>query len=235
MASENTEQMRITVPNGGTLEAHVALPARLPAPGLLLLSEVFNVNEHMREVAAQYAANGFLVVAPDLYWRDHPGHYLPYTEEGVARARELWAQLDIEQFARDLQYIIDGVRSRPDCTGRIGALGFCLGGTFAFVASARYSINAAVSYYGIRIHERLDEVDRLSCPVLMHYASNDAHVPMEAVRRIQARAAATDRMLLHIYDGAVHGFNRRGYPAYHSESAALAHERTLAFLRERLF
>ena len=234
MAEALTEQMRITVPDGGTLDAHVALPDHLPAPGLVLLPEVFNVNEHIREVASEYAAEGFLVVAPDLYWREAPGTYLPYNEPGVARARELSAQLDVQQFTRDLEHIMGAVRSRPDCTSKIGALGFCLGGTFAFLSSARYSIDAAVSYYGIRIDERLDEADRLSCPVLMHYASNDPHVPMEGVRRIQAKGAATGRMSTYVYDGAGHGFNRRGYPAYHPESATIARERTLAFLQVRL-
>jgi carboxymethylenebutenolidase len=225
------EWIEIPTADGGRIAAYFERPSRTPAAAIVLVPEVFNVNGHIRAVANAYAADGFLVVAPDLYWRQEPETYLPYDEGGLQKARQLWAALDVEQFSTDVGDIVAALRARPDCSGKIGIIGFCIGGTVAYLASAKHAIDAAVSYYGIRIDEHLDHADCLRCPILFHYAENDAHIPLATVKPIADCAARSDRMTVHVYEDAAHGFNRQGYPPYHEPSARLARERTLAHLK----
>lgn len=228
------EEIRIKAADGGTFAAHLALPARTPAPGLIVLPEIFNSNPHIRSVADGYAADGFVTLAPDVYWRQEPGSYLPYTDDGRTKARALSARLDNDQITRDLGDAIAALRARPDCTGKIGVMGFCLGGLLAYLASVRLPIDAAVSYYGVQIDPHLGEADRLGCPLLMHFAENDPHVPPQSVAAIQARLGGMSNVSIHMYPGTEHGFNRQGYPPYNEAAAALARQRTLEHFRRLL-
>jgi carboxymethylenebutenolidase len=129
-AWENTvgQEIEIKSRDGKSFAAYLALPAKLPAPGIVLLPEVFNTNPHIRSVSDGYAADGFVVLAPDVYWRQEPGAYMAYTDEGRAKAQALRARLDTDQFAVDLEDTIAALRVRPDCSGKVGVMGFCLGG-----------------------------------------------------------------------------------------------------------
>jgi carboxymethylenebutenolidase len=225
------QEITLAAADGGRFAAYLALPARLPAPGLVVLPEIFNTNPHIRSVADGYAADGFIALAPDVFWREEAANYLPYTDEGRTKARALAAELDTDQFVRDLGDMVSALRARPDCTGKIGVMGFCLGGKLAYLASTRLPIDAAVSYYGVQIDQHLDEADRRSCPILMHFAENDPHVPASAVAAIQARMGRTPGVDIHVYPGTGHGFNREGYPPYAAEAAVLARQHTLAHFR----
>ncbi len=234
MSAEKGKEITLTASDGGRFAAYLALPARLPAPGLVVLPEVFNTNPHIRAVADGYAAEGFIALAPDVFWRQEPAAYMPYTDEGRAKARALWARLDTDQYARDLGDIVAALRARADCTGKIGVMGFCLGGKFTYLASTRLPVDAAVSYYGVQIDQHLDEADRRRCPLLMHFAGNDPHVPPETVAAIEKRLGGSPGVDIHLYPGKEHGFNRQGYPPYDEAAAKLARERTLAHLHRLL-
>lgn len=220
--------------DGGRFAAYLALPARLPAPALVVLPEVFNANPHIRSVADGYAADGFIALAPDVFWRQEAGCYLPYTDEGRSKARALWAELDTDQYARDLGDIVAALRARPDCSGKVGVMGFCLGGKFAYLASTRLPVDAAASYYGVQIDQHLGEAGQRRCPLLLHFASDDPHVPPATVAAIAARLGGEPGVALHVYPGTEHGFNRRGYPPYDEAAAAEARRRTLALLHRHL-
>jgi carboxymethylenebutenolidase len=195
-----------------------------------VLPEVFNTNDHIRSVADGYAEAGYVVIAPDIYWREEAGCYLPYTDEGRAKAQALRAAQGTDAFASDLGDVVAALKAREDCTGKVGVMGFCLGGKFTYLSSVRHAIDAAVSYYGVQIDEHLDEADALKCPILMHFASTDPHVPAETVAAIQARMGDWDNVDIHVYPNTEHGFNRYGYPPHDEAAAALARERTLAHL-----
>ena len=221
--------------DGGSFAAWLSVPPAGRGPGLLLLPEIYNVNAHIRGVADRYAAEGFAVLAPDVFWRLDPGRFLPYTPDGLARARALNARLDTDRLVADLGACLDRLRALPESTGKVGATGFCLGGKLAWLCAARHPLDAAASYYGVRIEAYLDEADALSCPVLMHYAANDARVPPEAVRAVRDRLGGRDDVDIHVYEGAEHGFDRTGRPCFHPRSAALARARTLThFVRHLL-
>jgi len=228
------EEIRMTAKDGGTFAAYLALPANLPAPALVVLPEIFNANPHIRSVADGYAADGFIALAPDVFWRQEPGQFLPYTDEGRTKARALQAQIDTEQYAQDLGDIVAALRARPDCTGKVGVMGFCLGGKFAWLASTRLPVDAAVSYYGVAIDQYLGEAGNRRCPLLMHFASDDPHVPEATVAAIRARIEGEPGVAIHVYPGTEHGFNRKGYPMFNEGAAKLARERTVALLRECL-
>ncbi|MDP6708470.1 MAG: dienelactone hydrolase family protein [Alphaproteobacteria bacterium] len=202
--------------------------------GIVLLPEVFNTNEHIRSVADGYASDGFAVLAPDVYWRQEAGNYLPYTDEGRAKAQALRAELDTDQFARDLGDAVAALKARPDCTDKVGVMGFCLGGKFAYLSGTRHPIDAAVSYYGVQIDQHLDEADALGCPILMHFAENDPHVPPETVTAIGERMGAWANVAIEVYPGTEHGFNRYGYPPHNEAQAAIARARTLDHFRRFL-
>jgi len=229
-----SQDITLTASDGGRFAAYLALPAKLPAPGLVVLPEVFNTNPHIRSVVDGYAAAGFVALAPDVFWRQEAANYLPYTDEGRTKARALWARLDTDQFARDLGDMVSALRARPDCTGKVGVMGFCLGGKFAYLASTRLPVDAAVAYYGVQIDQHLDEAARRRCPLLMHFAGNDPHVPEATVAAIQARMGSAPGVDIHLYPAAEHGFNRAGYPPYDAAAATTARERTLAHLRRHL-
>jgi carboxymethylenebutenolidase len=207
-------------------EAPGARPGR-PARGV-------QTNPHIRSVADGYAAAGFIALSPDVFWRQEAANYLPYTDEGRAKARALWAKLDTDQFARDLGDMVAALRGRADCTGKVGVMGFCLGGKFAYLASTRLAVEAAVSYYGVQIDQHLEEAGRRRCPILMHFAENDPHVPPETVAAIKARMGSEPGVAIHDYAGTEHGFNRQGYPPYNEPAAAEARKRTLAHLGQHL-
>ncbi len=228
------EEIRVKAADGGTFAGYLALPARTPAPGLIVLPEIFNSNPHIRSVADGYAADGFVALAPDVYWRQEAGSYLPYTDEGRAKAYALRARMDTDQFVRDLADAIAMLRARPDCNGKVGVMGFCLGGLLAWLAGTRLPVDAAVSYYGVQIDQYLGEADRLGCPLLMHFAENDPHVPPPTVAAIEARLGGLSNVSIHHYPGTEHGFNRHGYPPYNEAAAALARQRTLAHFRSLL-
>ncbi len=220
--------------DGESFAAYLALPAKLPAPGIVLLPEVFNTNPHIRSVCDGYAADGFVVLAPDVYWRQEPGSYMTYTDAGRARAQALRARLDTNQFAQDLEDTINALRARSDCTGKVGVIGFCLGGKFVYLSAARHAIDAGVSYYGVQIDQHLDEAANLKCPLLMHFAETDHAVPQATVDLVRKTLEPMGHAEIHQYPGTEHGFNRYGYPPHHEQQAAVARARTLEHFRRHL-
>lgn len=227
-------EIQIGSRDGKSFAGYVALPAKAAAPGIVLLPEVFNTNPHIRSVCDGYAADGFVVLAPDVYWRQEPGAYMTYTDEGRAKAQALRSRLDTNQFAMDLEDTISALRARSDCTGRIGVMGFCLGGKFAYLSSARHDIQAAVSYYGVQLDQHLDEAANITCPLLMHFAETDHAVPQATVDQVRATLAPLGKAEIHVYAGTVHGFNRYGYPPHHEAQAAVARKRTIEHFHRHL-
>ena len=150
----------ITVPaaDAGSFRAYVATPPAGRGPGLLLLQEIFGVNDTMRAHADELAGDGYTVVVPDLFWRIEPEIELDYSPEGWQRAFDLYGRFDQDQGARDIAATLTAARAHPACVGKVGALGYCLGGKLAFLAGCRTAVDCSVCYYGVGIEQNLDAV-----------------------------------------------------------------------------
>lgn len=211
----------------------LALPPAGHGPGLVLWQEIFGVNEHIQAVAAQYALDGFVVLAPDVFWRQAPRVQLGYEGADRAQALALMQGYGADDALVDIAASVAALRARPEVAGRkVGSFGYCMGGRLAYLAAATTDIDAAVAFYGGGIQGQLDRAPAVRCPMQFHYAGHDDHIPPEAVARVQA---ALPQAEVHVYPGAVHGFNCWARASYHAPSAALAHGRSLAFLARALF
>ena len=217
---------------GGGFRGYLALPEAGGGPGLLIEQEVFGVNASLRAVADLFAEEGYVCLVPDLFWRMEPGVDLGYGEHDFAKALDLYRRFDVDQGLADIGAALDLLRALPECTGKVAAMGFCLGGKLAYLTAARHDIDAAVSFYGVGIEEALDESGGIACPVLMHFAAEDSYVPQAAVDAVAAHFADRPAVRIHRYPGVDHAFyNHDRSDAYHRPSAMIAHSRTIALLR----
>lgn len=218
--------------DGRTFRGYLALPGSGRGPGLLLAQEIFGVNASLRAAADLFAEEGYVCLAPDLFWRLAPGVDLGYDGADLARAFDLYERFDVDRGVADIGTALAVLRARPECTGKAAAMGFCLGGKLAYLAAARHPVDAAVCCYGVGIEAALDESGGIVCPVLMHFAGADEFVPPAAVDAIAAHFADRPEIDIRRYPGTGHGFCNRDRPdAYHRPSAMMAHSRTLALLR----
>ncbi|MDB5458962.1 MAG: ysgA [Caulobacteraceae bacterium] len=224
----------IAVPDG-TFNAYVARPASTPAPAVIVIQEIYGVNAVVREFADRLAAAGFLAVAPDLFWRIEPGIDLTdQTDEGNKRAFELFGEFDVDAGVKDVAAAIDQVRGLPECTGKVGAVGYCLGGKVAFLVATSTDSDASVSYYGVGLEGLVGEAEKLANPLLLHIAEEDRFVPPTAQATILAALKNHPQVELFTYPGRDHAFARPGGDNYHDGDAALADQRSLRFLNANL-
>ena len=156
------ETITIDAADGGRFQAYLSLPACGSGPGIVLLQEIFGVNASIRAVADIYAEEGYVVVAPDLFWRIEPGVDLGYGEAEIEQAFALGGRFDVDLGVADITATVAALRALPACQGKIGTLGFCLGGKLAYLAAARSGIDCAVGYYGVGIERYLGEVDDIA-------------------------------------------------------------------------
>lgn len=215
-------------------QGYLALPPAGKGPGIVLFQEIFGVNGHIRAVVDQYARDGFVVLAPDVFWRHAPKVELGYEGADRERGIELMKKLSLDDMVADVKAAVSTLRAQPEVTGKVGAVGYCLGGRLTYLAAANTDLDAASAWYGGGIHDMLDQVPRIKAPIQFHYAENDHGIPLTAVDKV--REAVTGRQAeVFVYPGAQHGFNCWDRASYDPRSAALAHGRTLAFFAEKLY
>jgi carboxymethylenebutenolidase len=228
-----TQWISIAAADGGHYDAYLALPPRGRGPGLVLFQEIFGVNRHIRAVAEQYALDGFVVLAPDLFWRDAPRVELGYEGADRERALQLMKAAAPAALAADIGTTVAALRARPELDGKLGAFGYCMGGRLAYLAAASMPLDAAACFYGGGIHDHLDKAAGVRCPIQFHYGARDAAIPLAAVERVKATFAGRDADV-HVYD-AEHGFNCWDRATYHAPSSALAHARALEHFARHLY
>src|SRR4051812_11280686 len=178
------ERITIKTPDGD-FSAYVARPGAAKAPAVVVIQEIFGVNQVMRDITDGLAAQGYLAICPDLFWRIEPGiDITDHSEAEWKRAFELFNAFDVEAGVKDIQATIDAIRADAGCNGKVGSVGFCLGGLLAYLTATRTDVDAAVAYYGVGIDKHLTE--NVSHPLLMHVAAEDGFVPKEAQGAIHA-------------------------------------------------
>jgi carboxymethylenebutenolidase len=230
-----SEHITITTVDGD-FSAYVARPAREGgAPAVVVIQEIFGVNAAMREITDGLAGQGYLAVCPDLFWRIEPNiDITDKTEAEMNRAFELYNAFDVDKGVEDIQATITAIRADPACSGKVGAVGFCLGGLLAFLTAARTDADASVSYYGVGIEGRLAETDKLARPLLLHIAEEDGFVPKVAQDVIIAGLKDHPEVEIHTYPSRDHAFARPGGQNYDEADAMIAGRRSLAFFAKAL-
>ncbi|KSB90837.1 carboxymethylenebutenolidase [Caulobacter vibrioides] len=228
-----SETLTINTPDGD-FSAYVARPATGDnPPAVVVIQEIFGVNQVMRDICDKLAGEGFLAVCPDLFWRIEPG--IDITDKSEAewkKAFELFNAFDVDAGVADIDATIDAIR--PQSSGKVGAVGYCLGGLLAFLTATRTDADASVSYYGVGIEKHVGEVEKLEKPLLLHVAEEDKFVPKEAQQVIFAALKDHPQITLHTYAGRDHAFAREGGEHYDAADAALANGRSLTFFKKTL-
>ena len=221
--------------DGGEFDSYLALPASGYGPGIVVLQEIFGVNQFMRDTCDWYAAHGFAVICPDLFWRQERGvDMTDKTEAEWQKAFQLYQGLDEAKAVEDSAAALQFLRTHPACNGRVGAVGFCLGGNLAWLLSVRFKPDCAVGYYGVSIEKTLNEATGLASPLLLHIAGQDKYCPPEAQQQIHATLDSNSLATLHDYPENDHAFGRFGGEHYDAAAAELAHLRTLEFFVRHL-
>jgi carboxymethylenebutenolidase len=219
----------LTARDGHSFSAYDKSPAAATVRGgLVVVQEIFGVNPHIRRVADGYAEDGYRVIAPAIFDRAERGVELGYEPEDVERGFGLRRAIPLDHMLADIAAAIAALAP----SGKVGIVGYCLGGSLAWLSASRLDgLSAAVGYYGGMIAAHLKETPR--CPVMLHFGEEDGDIPMSDVEKIK-RAVDPAMVQIFTYKGAGHAFNRDGHKNWRGEAARLARERTIAFLREHV-
>jgi carboxymethylenebutenolidase len=229
------EYITIKAADGGEFRAYVERPTKSPAPAVICIQEVFGINHAMRDIAKHWASQGYLAVAPDLFWRQEPGvDITDKTDEEWKKAFQLYGGFDVDLGIADLKSTLAHLRSMSECTGKVGTVGFCLGGKLAYLMACRSDADCNVGFYGVGIEALLDEAKSIAKPCILHIAEEDGFVPKEAQEQIKAALAGHPRVTIHSYPGMDHAFARIGGVPYNEEAANLANGRTKAAFEKAL-
>ena len=221
------EHVKLRADDGHELDAYVARPAGAPVAGLVVVQEAFGVNSHIRSVTDGWAKDGFLAVAPALFDRVQRGVELGYSQEDLQKGMALVRQGRPDDRVRDVAIALDYARRT---TGeKAGVIGYCLGGSMAWLAAARLDPDAAVGYYGGQIIGYAAESPK--APVMLHFGLQDAHIPKA---EIDSKVASAHPEIPIFWYDAGHGFNCNDRASYNPDAAKLARERSLEFLRKHL-
>ena len=219
----------------GTFGGYIARPKTATAPAVVVLHEVFGVNDDIRKHCDELAEQGFIAIAPDLFWRQEPGVDLSVTSEpDWQHGIRLYQAYDRNAGAEDVKDTVSVVAKLPECTGKVAVLGYCLGALMVFLTAVRYGVDAAVAYHGGETEKYLDEVDGLHAPLLMHLGEEDEFISKLAQTQIKTALANKPNTTVYSYPGQSHAFSRHNGAHYNAAAAALANRRTSEFLNQQL-
>ncbi len=235
----NLPDVRIKATDGsGSFSAFMSFPAIFPdgtadteAPGIIVIQEIFGVNKNMRDICARFSQAGYVAICPDLFWRQEPGVQLTdQSEADWKKALQLYQGFNTGQALEDLKATLTFVRNHRRCNGKVGTIGYCLGGKLAWLMASGSDAACNVSYYGVGIEDVLGEAKNIRAPLLMHIAEKDKFVPGTAQTKILKAAEAVSAAQVHVYPGVDHAFARVGGDHYDREAAHQADTRTADFL-----
>lgn len=219
----------------GRFPLHVERPAVPTAPAIVVLHEVFGVNDDLRATCRELAQRGYIAICPDLFWRVAPGFSLSaWTEADLPRVQQLYRAFDREEAARDAAAVLAFARRMEGGNGKVGLMGFCMGGLMTFLTTARHGADASVAYYPGEAELYLDEASAVHTPMMIHLAEEDEFIAKGAQRALAQAFAGNPHFALHAYPGCRHAFARHNGDHFDPAAAALANGRTWRFFDERL-
>ncbi len=217
----------------GSFAGYLATPASGTGPGIVVIQEIFGVNKVMRDICDDLAAQGFVALAPDLFWRIEPGiDITDQTDAEWAKAFELFGKFQSDTGITDIKATIDTLR--PMTTGKVGAVGYCLGGLMAYLTACHTSADASVGFYGVAINTKLDDARGIKKPLMLHIAGKDEFVDPQAQAAMHEGLKDNANVTLHDYPDCDHAFARVGGKHYDKQAATDSNERTLAFFKKHL-
>ncbi len=226
-----SEYITVTTPDG-SFSAYVARPKELPAPAIVVIQEIFGVNADLRDSCDELAAQGYLAVSPDLFWRMEPGVDMSDQSEAEwKKAFALYTAFDYDAGVADIVSTMATARTLPGANGKVGLMGYCLGGLMTFITTARKGADASVVYYGGSTEKHLDEANNIKNPLLMHLAEEDEYISKDAQKDIIAALKNNLFAQVFTYPGCNHAFARHRGTHYNKEAAALANGRTADFFK----
>jgi carboxymethylenebutenolidase len=230
--SESVVEERVSIATvDGAFEALVVRPAALPAAVVVVVQEIFGINDDMKATCRELAEAGFIAVCPDLFWRQEPGLSLSHwTPAEWARGLELYAAFDFDKGVDDIGATIQFARTSSGATGKVGVMGYCLGGLMTYLTAARVGADACVEYYGGGTQNHLQESGAIASPLMIHLGEDDEYIPPEAQDRIKQALVGHPMVQLFTYPGCDHAFARHSGEHYDPLAAGLANARTWAFL-----
>jgi carboxymethylenebutenolidase len=227
--------LNINTPDG-SFSCYVAHPSGAgPHPVIVVLQEIFGVNAGIRSIADDYAAKGYIAVAPDLFWRAEPQLSMSEASEGDwAKGFAIYSAYDFGKGVQDIAATIAAARTMPGSNGKVGVTGYCLGGLLTYLTAARSNADAFVAYYGGATEKYVDEARNIRGPLLYHLAGDDEYIGKEAQAAINAALAGKPNVQVYTYPGRNHAFARPGGNHYDDADAKLANGRTDAFFKQYL-
>ncbi|MGH1398641.1 MAG: dienelactone hydrolase family protein [Alphaproteobacteria bacterium] len=229
------KKIKIPAFDGDAFSAYIALPEITPAPAIIVIQEIFGINADIREKCDELAREGYIAIAPDLFWRIEPEiELIDSIEEQLQRAFELFGEFNQETGLEDLKTTLGYAHNMKECNGKVGAIGYCLGGKLAYMLSTASDIDASVSYYGVAIETMLGDKEHITTPLMLHIAGNDEYVPPEAQTQIITAFQNYPHVETHQYAGQDHAFTRINGTHYDESATALANNRTTTFLNKNL-
>lgn len=235
MTENLTKEIKIPAHDGGAFKAYVAMPEITPAPVVILIQEIFGINQEMRDKCHEYAREGYIAVCPDLFWRIEPDiELVDSIPEQLKRAFELFGEYDQKTGIEDLKTTLGYARNMKECNGKVGAIGYCLGGKLAYMLAVASNIDATVCYYGVGIEGMLTDAEKITTPILLHIAGADEFVPSEAQEQIISALKSHEFATTHHYEGLNHAFARGNGMHYDESGATTANGRTKNFLAQQL-
>lgn len=215
--------------------AYVAYPAKTPAPAIIVIQEIFGVNKELRDKCDDLAKQGYVAIAPDLFWRIEPRiELVDSIPEQLQRAFKLFSEFDVDKGMEDLKATLKAARAMKECDGKVGCVGYCLGGKLAYTMAARTDIDASVGYYGVGLQNMLGEAKNIKKPLLLHIAAEDQFVPPPAQKQIVETFEKHPNVSTYSYPGADHAFARGNGMHYNEQAATLANQRTRDFFKQNL-
>ncbi|KAF1007162.1 MAG: Carboxymethylenebutenolidase [Luteibacter sp.] len=229
-----SESLTVTT-SDGSFHAYVARPAVTPAPIVIVVQEIFGLTEGIRSIADGWAREGYLAVAPDLFWRFRPGIVLSeHSEDDWKQALDYYLRLDLDKAVDDIEATLAAARDLPEAGDRAGVTGYCLGGLLTFLTAARGNVDAAAEYYGSRTDEFVARAVHSKTPLLIHLAGEDKFMDRTAIDTVVNGLRDNPHAEVHVYEGRDHAFARPNGAHFHADDAARANARTRAFFRETL-
>jgi carboxymethylenebutenolidase len=223
VVTATTRYETITASDGGQFDAFCAVPESGRGPGVLLFQEIFGINDNMRTLATRLADAGYVTLVPDMFWRIEP-RFERKDESGMGDAFAMVQKFDFGTAVQDIQATHAHLLSMSECTGKVGAVGFCLGGGLAFAAATLSRVDwrgpdAAVPYYGSPVNDLLGHADKLECPTMFHYGNNDAFISQDQIAEVEAAVSGRPAVQFHRYD-AGHAFSNWDAPSMYQKEAA---------------